>query len=152
MKNFLRNSRPLPYKTLATGILFNGVIEFTADDFNEQNEAHLNNIKDGCTCLLFNDGLETVSTRTIMISLKNYERVIFDFDFINSALSDKMCDGYSFSDKGTNYISLNVINNSSLMYVDTNPIIDGKKYVGEYMVLFINKIGNLIFISKIGEQ
>ena len=152
MKNFLRNSRPLPYKTLATGILFNGVIEFTADDFDESNEAHLDNVKDGCTALLFSESIATVSTRTINISLKNYERVMFDFDFINSNLSGKMSDGYSFSDRGTNYISLNIVNDNSLMYNDNNPIIDGKKYVGEYMVLFINKIGNLIFISKIGEQ
>lgn len=154
MKNFLRNSRPLPYKTLATGILFNGVIEYHKEDMNEENTIELNNIKDGTTVLLFGDDIDELKIDVkFHINLKNYERFSFDFDAKRTIDVDSFVFGYNFYDDGDNYVELLISKKSiGLIYTTNGFTIEGESYEDTYMPLYVNKIGNLIFFSKQGEM
>lgn len=127
-ERFLRNSRPLPYKTLTTGILFNGVIEYHKEDVNEENTIELNNIKDGTTVLLFSDDINELKIDVkFQINLKNYERFSFDFDAKRKIDVDSFVFGYSFYDDGDNYVELLISKKSiGLIYTTNGFTIEGK--------------------------
>lgn len=150
MKDFLRNSRPLPYKTLATGILFNGVVEYHKEDVNPTGSIVINNLKDGITILYFNKGIEAIATTEnpveVYLMLQNYERVIFGPVYM-SIINDmnNLFRTLSYPDSGGNEASI-IIAKSKAFVQPWIITIDGKEYK-DGMPVLINKIGGLIFVE-----
>lgn len=156
MKNFLRNSRPLPYKTLATGILFNGVISYNRKDINESKGIVIDNLKDGITILYFNEDIKTIATTEnpveLCLTLQNYERIIFGpiyMGTINSLTVADMFRTLSYYDDGGNEVSIIIAKNKKFVY-SWSLTIDGKEY-NNGMPVLINKIGGLVFIEYFTE-
>ena len=150
MKDFLRNSRPLPYKTLATGILFNEVIEYHKEDVNSTGSIVINSLKDGVTILYFNKGIEAIATTEnpvkVYLMLKNYSRVIFGPVYM-SRINDmnNLFRTLSYSDNGGNEASI-IIAKNKVFVQQWDITIDGKEYK-DGMPVLINKIGGLIFVE-----
>lgn len=150
MKDFLRNSRPLPYKTLATGILFNGVIEYHKEDI-ENTQIFLDNIKDGVTILYFNKDIKEVVSGNVIVSLsltlQDYERVIFGPVYMMAHNEELLSvfDGLSYYDDTGNYASILIAKNNAFVQ-QWDITIDGKEYK-DGMPVLINKIGGLIFVE-----
>lgn len=148
MKNFLRNSRPLPYKTLATGILFNGVVEFTADDFDENNDIVVDNLKDGITILYFDKTITSANNGgDAQIILQNYERTILGPAYMQNYQDNfgNLFDGISYNDDGNNYVLIKILKNKTFVQ-PWDITVDGKEYK-DGMPLLVNKIGGLIFVE-----
>lgn len=151
MRDFLRNSRPLPYKTLATGILFNGVIEYHKEDVNERNQIDFDNIKDGVTILYFNKDIKEVASGNVVISLslilRDYERVIFGQVYMaayKEDLASVFCT-LSYYDNTSDYADILIVKNKKFVR-QWDITIDGKEYA-DGMPVLINKIGGLIFVE-----
>lgn len=149
MKDFLRNSRPLPYKTLATGILFNGVIEYHKEDV-KNNEIDTSNLKDGVTILYFNEDIKSVTATDNIIDAKinllNYERAIFGVGYLFYVNDlQNIVHGLEYSSSGADYVYITIVDNSSFK-VTHDITIDGKEYKNGMPVL-INKLGGLVFID-----
>lgn len=158
MKDFLRNSRPLRYKTLATGILFNGVIEYHKEDISDivSDEIVLDNLKDGVTILYFDKDIEDLNKHIdVRFVLQKYERVILGpayiafFNDINNLFA-----AYEY-DEADNFADIVLTDNTNQNKYTLTKVwditIDGKEYKGG-MPLLVNKIGGLIFIEIYGEQ
>lgn len=150
MKNFLRNSRPLPYKTLATGILFNGVIEYHKEDV-KNNQIDFDNIKDGITILYFDKDIKEAasgdSTIDLSLGFQDYERVILGPVYMLSYNADlnNVFTAMSYYDDGGNNADILIAENKEFVQ-QWNITIDGKEYK-DGMPVLINKIGGLIFVE-----
>lgn len=150
MRDFLRNSRPLPYKTLATGILFNGVIEYHKEDVNENSTIDTGNLKDGITILYFNKGIESVAvTDNIVdakINLLNYERAVSGVGYLfNNSNLQNIVRSLDYKTDAANYVEIIIAENSSFKQ-PWDITVDGKEYK-DGMPVLVNKLGGLVFID-----
>ena len=152
MKNYLRNSRPFPYKTLSAGGLYNGIIEKSKKDVNTETNDIAITPKDGVTIYYFNNDITELTDINVKITFNvgKFSRLIVGPYLISSnreQVGDIPTEIEYVGDENDS-VSIGLTNNDAEFRIN-------KFDIGEYKngaPLYVNKIGNLVFVEMYGER